>query len=557
MRVKKLAQLLSVFASIAVVALTPLASAFSGNGLGTSGNPYRIAHCSQLSDIDDDLDGFYVLARDINCDGVSFTHLAESASFTGTLDGQGYRIMNITIDNYGLFRQTNGAVIKNIYMESATLNLATASSFVNQATATQLINLHSNAQITTSGAYAGGLVSAMIGPSTMYNSSFSGTLSASASYAGGLVGRMLNSTTALYDSYFAGSITSGGVYAGAIVGAFFDGTIENVYSTGNFNVNSNNYNGGLIGDAQGTIGSSFAATTLTNRTLSTGGVIGLNNAGAFNDLFFDSYLAGTSNCYGANDVGSCTTANASNAAPNYFKNNSTNGPFANWDFTDVWQTTTGYPELRSKSLFDLPVIPNGGEDDANGDEVGDVTQWNVLNVLGLDGLYVTIEIPEDNLCSLYDGVSINAVGTKNDTLANHQLPNLTGFSVYCPSAGLTVPVTLIYNKVYDTSKSVLRYYNQNTQEYSTVSGAVFSTRIVNGVNRTIVTYNLTDGGANDSDGVANRVMIDPVGFATLLPVSGQSLADTGTSTYMYVAVSATMILAGTFVLRSSKSVARR
>lgn len=100
---------------------------------------------------------------------------------------------------------------------------------------------------------------------------------------------------------------------------------------------------------------------------------------------------------------------------------------------------------------------------------------------------------------------------------------MTAFDAYCPTPGATVPVTIIYDKLYDTSKSVLRHYNVATSTYSPVPGAVFGTRTVGGSVRTIVTYNITDGGALDTDGVANGIIKDPVGFAVAptVPTTGQ------------------------------------
>ena len=94
------------------------------------------------------------------------------------------------------------------------------------------------------------------------------------------------------------------------------------------------------------------------------------------------------------------------------------------------------------------------------------------------------------------------------------LTNPVDFSIYCPSVGMTVPVTIIYDKAYPNSQ--LRFYNSRTGKYSIVSGATFNTISIGGVSKTEVTYNATDGGANDSNATASGVIDDPVGLVSVV-----------------------------------------
>jgi hypothetical protein len=137
-----------------------------------------------------------------------------------------------------------------------------------------------------------------------------------------------------------------------------------------------------------------------------------------------------------------------------------------------------------------------------------------------------VTIPSSSGCTLGDGQSTS---TKDGSFLSQT--SLTGFSVYCPAAGTTVPVTVIYDKKYDTSKAVIRYYNPTTHTFSTVSGTTFDTQIIGGVAKSTATYILTDGGAYDEDGAANGVIKDPVGLAIAVgaPNTGYGIAQSSTS----------------------------
>lgn len=508
LKVKIIPLFLGLF--FAVQTLYPIQTqAFSSYGAGTSGNPYRIANCSQLQEINDDLDAHYVLVSNINCNGFSFVHLGEygGTAFTGTLDGRNHRITNLSPDDYGLFGAIGSGIVKNIKLEGGTVSGSWVGSFAAYAGGAALTNLHSSMTVNSSGSYSGGLVGEISGPTTLSESSFTGTLNTGPSYNGGLVGRISNPTSTLFNSYSTATINAIGPYMGGIVGGFFNGNVSEVYSSSVIDGGNNSYIGGISGATQNIVANSFAAGTFTNVGVNIGGVIGANNGGTYNNNYFDRYLANTANCYGSNAAGACTAVNASNATPNYFKNNTTNGPFSAWDFTDVWQTTTDYPKLKKEALFESPTVPNLG--DANGDTMDDSFQAYVGSVNDTDGVFSTVTVPSSSGCTL-DTPESTDISTLSSDNGFSPLVNLTGFTLYCPTAGATVPVTVIFDKEYDTNNSVLRYYNPSTQTYSTVTDATFSKSTVGGISKSTVTYNLTDGGEYDQDGTANGAIVDPV-----------------------------------------------
>ena len=106
---------------------------------------------------------------------------------------------------------------------------------------------------------------------------------------------------------------------------------------------------------------------------------------------------------------------------------------------------------------------------------------------------------------------------------------MTGFTLYCSTSGATVPVTIIYDKQYDTTGWKLLDYNETSHTYAVVPGAVFGTTSIGGVTKTTVTYDVTDGGKFDDDGVANGVIEDPVVPVTPLVTSSSDSNSTDKS----------------------------
>jgi len=533
---------ITLIVGVATLLMPMTAYAYSAYGSGTADNPYRIATCGQLEEINNNLSAHYVIVTNIDCTGTSFQHLAGGAPFTGTLDGQNHTIKQLALDSYALFYQTSGATIKNITISSGTVSGgAYLGSFVVFASNTTMQNLHSSMIITGTtnggfggGVYVGGIVAQLKDGSSISDSSFSGTITSN-DYTGGLVGISYGSDGAISDSYADGTLNLVGVTntmpnpqppvfvplaSGGLIGISFtpNTTISRSYSAMTLNVDTGAAEiGGFAGSASGlTVTDSFAANTITaGNGASVGAFFGGGNGTATNN-FFDQYLANGLSC---NNGGSanCTAENVANSAPGYFKHNTSNGPFGAWDFSGTWSTTAGYPTLQNIANFTETGVPNN--DDANGDGVLDAWQPTVASVSNANGVWSTIEIPSNSTCTLGNPQWFDANYFKVDTGYAPQLGTMTAFNVYCPSAGMTVPVTIIYDKQYDTSGSVLSYYNPTTHAYSTVAGAVFGTRTVGGVVKTTVTYNVTDGGAYDSDGLPNGIIQDPVGIATTAPVS--------------------------------------
>ena len=212
-----------VFVLAGFVSIVKPAMAFSGSGSGTEEDPYVITTVEQLQEMKDNLTAYYELGNDIDAsatsgwnDGAGFEPIGtENAPFTGSLDGQGYKIENLFINratNYiGLFGYVgSGGVVKNVGLE--------------------------NVNVT------GSVV------------------------VGGLVGRNWGGTVS--NCYSTGFV-SGNNYVGGLVGYNWGGTVSNSYSTGA--VTGSSYVGGLVGCNGGTVSNSFWDTQTSGQATSAGG----------------------------------------------------------------------------------------------------------------------------------------------------------------------------------------------------------------------------------------------------------------------------------------------
>lgn len=97
---------------------------------------YAIKTAEDLANIKYDLEGNFTLENDIDLAGINWAPIGE---FTGTFDGKGHYIKNLTFNNpdqnnVGLFSTTRGATIKNLGIEGAkVIGRANSAAIVGQA----------------------------------------------------------------------------------------------------------------------------------------------------------------------------------------------------------------------------------------------------------------------------------------------------------------------------------------------------------------------------------------------------------------------------------------
>jgi len=173
-----------------------------------NGSSVPIEDATGLAAIKDNLSGDYILMNDIDLNGISWTTIGDNINrFTGTFDGNGHVISNMTINNpssnyQGLFAyvDTTGTV-KNLGVTG---------------------NVSGNTNV-------GGIVGYNRG--TVENCYFSGNVTGG-NYVGGIAGQARDSSSIIRNCYTTGSVsTTGTNYVGGIVGNNYGGSIEYCYST--------------------------------------------------------------------------------------------------------------------------------------------------------------------------------------------------------------------------------------------------------------------------------------------------------------------------------------
>jgi len=184
------------------------------------------------------------------------------------------------------------------------------------------------------------------------------------------------------------------------------------------------------------------------------------------------------------------------------------------------------------------LAPGG---DGNGDSIPDKNQDNVATVQNsVTGETATLAASGD--CAVINEYAVVNESSLDEQDDDYGYPvGLNDFSISCDTAGASATVTAYYDKTYNTDAWGVRKFSDAA--FSAVSGATMGTAEVNGADVSTISYSLTDGGANDEDGAANAVIVDPAGPAVLGATSGGTdesededdgalLADTGMSTVM-------------------------
>lgn len=307
---------------------------------------YNIATAQDLLNIKHNTEGDYKLTADIDMSGVSFTPLPD---FTGSLDGQGHVIRNLTFNNANqdqaaLFATTHGATIKNLGIENANI--------VGNANAAAIVGR----------AYGGTIQSCYVA-----NSYIEGR-----DHVGSIAGDMNvndNVGVTISDCLSDAKLKTRSYQVGGLVGVTNGGTIQNCYFSGTIDGNSQ-WTGGVISlidsDDHPTIiqNNLSAASHLYNgsqeRIIHTAG----RKATMINNYAVESmnigsrgaHFSGTSDAAGADGE---TVTDADAKTRDFYVNT------LGWDFDNTWKFLEGaegkmYPVLSwmnaplPTEIFDLP-----------------------------------------------------------------------------------------------------------------------------------------------------------------------------------------------------------
>jgi hypothetical protein len=204
---------LGAHAAPAAVTLDQLA------GEGTPATPYLITNADELNAMRLDLAAHYRLANDIDLSaslswdaGRGWMPVGASGSgqrFTGSLDGAGFAIRNLTVNRpsaayQGLFGYLDGATVRDLRLESASVRGSDyTGSLTGYALNSQIENVHATGEITGGTWNTGGLIGVQSGGS-LSHVSFAGSVQGG-HQTGGLVGHTSNSATIRY-AFTLGSV---------------------------------------------------------------------------------------------------------------------------------------------------------------------------------------------------------------------------------------------------------------------------------------------------------------------------------------------------------------
>ncbi len=277
-----------------------------------------ITNSHQLQLVALDLGASYTLGRDIDLSETSrvvvgtpgsyagiwsaagFAPLITSASdFTGTFDGLGRVISNLTInrtneDFVGLFSRVTGGTIRNVGLVGGTVvgnnsvgGLAGTLGFGGTAT-----NVYSTGAVIGNGE-VGGLLGRLDIGGGIRNTYATGTVAGLGLRVGGLVGSAFGSS--ISSSYATAAVT-GTDAVGGLVGDFLSAAIDNTYASGT--VTGINDVGGLVGRGSfGTITNSYATGAVLG-TNQVGGLVGTSLGSNIRNVYAAGAVSGATNVGG-------------------------------------------------------------------------------------------------------------------------------------------------------------------------------------------------------------------------------------------------------------------
>lgn len=307
---------------------------------------YDIATAEDLLNIKYNTEGDYKLTVDIDMSGVSFTPLPD---FTGSLDGQGHVIRNLTFNNpnqdqAALFATTHGATIKNLGIENANI--------VGNANAAAIVGR----------AYGGTIQSCYVANSYIEGRDHVGSITGDMNVNG-------DDGVTISDCLSDAKLKTRSYQVGGLVGVTNGGIIQNCYFSGTIDGNSS-CSAGIISllDSDGhltTVQNNLSAAShiykgSQNRIIATAGrkaTMGNNYAVASMNIGSrGAVFSGTSDPAGEEGE---TVTDAEAKTRDFYTNT------LGWDFDNTWKFLEDaegkiYPVLRwmkaplPTEIFDMP-----------------------------------------------------------------------------------------------------------------------------------------------------------------------------------------------------------
>lgn len=307
---------------------------------------YNIATAQDLLNIKLNTEGDYKLTADIDMSGVSFTPLPD---FTGSLDGQGHVIRNLTFNNANqdqaaLFSTIHGATIKNLGIEGANIvGNANAAAIVGRACGGTIQSCYVANSYIEGRDHVGSITGDMnvndnVGV-TISDCLSDARLKTRSYQVGGLVG-VTNGGT-IQNCYFSGTIDGNESCSAGII-SLLDSDDHLTTVQNNLSAASHIYKG----SQDRIIGTAGRKSTLTNNY-----AVASMNYGSRGAIF-----SGTSDAAGSNGE---TVDDATAKTRDFYVNT------LGWDFNNTWKFLEGtegkmYPVLSwmkaplPTEIFDLP-----------------------------------------------------------------------------------------------------------------------------------------------------------------------------------------------------------
>lgn len=269
-------------------------------GDGTQGNPFEVKDIASLQKVgtgtdDWTLDKQYKQTADIDMTGQSFAPIApRDTPFTGSYDGGGYEISNLTIitgtfERQGLFGRSEGSVSNVRLVNVSVTGISYCAGGVVGSNKGTVTNCTVTGTVTNGDYNVGGVVGYNFNYGTVTNCTVTGTVSGK-SYVGGVVGYNKGTVT---NCTVTGTITASNSDVGGVIGYNDKGTVTNCAVACTVN-GGNSYVGGVVGNNNGgTVTICAAACTVSGKD-NVGGVAGSNTlAGKLTNCYSTDSVTGT------------------------------------------------------------------------------------------------------------------------------------------------------------------------------------------------------------------------------------------------------------------------
>jgi len=343
-------------------------------GDGSAANPYEIASQADLEAVNSSPDANYIMTTNVYMDFSAYSQAVispdtdnsnystfDGTAFTGSFNGNGFKISALTIDdngvdNYflGLFGCIgSGAKVYDLGIENC---LVSGREYLGG-----LVGGNGEENYNFGGAitncYATGNISGENQLGGLCGRNYYGTITdcyATATVSGGFdsdhLGGLCGYNYGTITDCYATATVLGGVDSGGLGGLCGKnkGTIANSYATGNISAREDSgFFGGICGYNENGIITNCYATASVSGDEYLGGICGYNWQGTITNCFWDFETSGIGNA-GDDNYGAIAKTTPEMKTVNTFLD-------AGWDFINSWGIGQGqtYPYLRKYSAADI------------------------------------------------------------------------------------------------------------------------------------------------------------------------------------------------------------